>query len=57
MASIVPRNGKYSVVYYEGDNRQPIWKSGLSYTQAEKLKERKTAEEKKWKEKTKKTGK
>ena len=49
MASIVPRNGKYAVVYYEGEDRKPVWKSGLSYTQAEKLKEHKTAEEKKWK--------
>jgi len=54
MASIVPRNGKYAVVYYEGDDRTPVWKSGLSYTQAEKLKERKTTEEKKWKEQRKK---
>ena len=46
MASIVPRNGKYAVVYYEGDDRHPVWKSGLSYAQAEKLKERKTADEK-----------
>ena len=55
MASIIPRNGKYAVVYYEGDDRQPVWKSGLSYTQAEKLEERKTAEEKKWKEQKKKS--
>lgn len=28
MASIVPRNGKYAVVYYEGDDKRPVWKSG-----------------------------
>jgi integrase len=50
MASIVPRNGKYAVVSYEGDDRTPVWKSGLTYAQAEKLKERKTSEEKKWRE-------
>lgn len=46
MASIVARNGKYAVVYYEGNERHPVWKSGLSYAQAEKLKDRKSAEEK-----------
>ena len=54
MASIVARNGKYAVVYYEGDNRHPIWKSGLSYAQAKKLKDRKSAAEKKWREQKKK---
>ena len=54
MASIVEKNGKYAVVYYEGDDRKPVWKSGLSYTQAEKLKDRKNAEEKKWREQKKK---
>lgn len=50
MASIHPRNGKYSVVYYEGDDRHPVTKSGLTYKQAEKLRDRKNAEEKKWRE-------
>lgn len=50
MASMVPRNGKYAVVYYEGEERRPVWKSGLSYTEAEKLKSRKNNEEKKWRE-------
>lgn len=54
MASIVARNGKYAVVYYEGNERHPVWKSGLSYAQAEKLKDRKSAEEKKWRDKKKK---
>ncbi len=46
MASIVARNGKYAVVYYEGNERHPVWKSGLSYAQAKKLKDRKSVEEK-----------
>lgn len=50
MASIHAKNGKYSVVYYEGDDRHPVTKSGLTYKQAEKLKTRKDAEEKKWRE-------
>ena len=50
MASIHPKNGKYSVVYYEGDDRHPVTKSGLTYKQAEKLRDRKNAEEKKWRE-------
>ena len=54
MASIVARNGKYAVVYYEGDDRHPVWKSGLSYAQAKKLKDRKSAAEKKWREQKKK---
>ncbi|MCL2084577.1 MAG: tyrosine-type recombinase/integrase [Oscillospiraceae bacterium] len=54
MASVIPRNGKYAVVYYEGEDRHQKMKSGLSYTQAEKLKDRKTAEEKKWREQKKK---
>ena len=54
MASVVSRNGKYAVVYYEGEDRTPVWKSGLTYTQAEKLKERKTKEEKKWRDQNKK---
>ena len=54
MASIVPRNGKFAVVYYEGDERHPVWKSGLSLKQAEKLKDRKSAVEKKWREQKKK---
>lgn len=54
MASIVQKNGKYAVVYYEGEDRHPVWKSGLTYSQAEKLKDRKTAEEKKWREQKKK---
>lgn len=54
MASIVARNGKYAVVYYEGNERHPVWKSGLSYAQAKKLKDRKSAEEKKWRDKKKK---
>lgn len=54
MASIVTRNGKYAVVYYEGNERHPVWKSGLSYAQAKKLKDRKSAAEKKWRERKKK---
>ena len=54
MASIQPRNGKYSVTYYEGDDRRPVMKSGLSYSQAKKLKDRKDAEEQKWRERKKK---
>ena len=50
MASIMPRNGKYAVVTYVGDDRRPVWKSGLTYTQATKLKARKDEEEKKWRE-------
>lgn len=50
MASIVQKNGKYSVVSYEGDDRKPVWTSGLTHTQALKLKDRKTAEERKWRE-------
>ena len=46
MASIVERNGKYAVVYYEGNERHPVWKSGLSYIQVKKLKDRKSAAEK-----------
>lgn len=54
MASIVERNGKYAVVYYEGNERHPVWKSGLSYIQAKKLKDRKSAAEKKWRDEKKK---
>ena len=50
MASIQERNGKFAVVYYEGDDRHPVMKSGLTATQAEKLRDRKNAEEKKWRE-------
>ena len=50
MASIQPRNGKYAVVYYEGDDRHPVMKSGLTYSQAEKLKAKKTEAERKWRE-------
>lgn len=50
MASIQPRNGKYAVVYYEGDDRHPVMKSGLTYSQAEKLKAKKNEEERKWRE-------
>lgn len=48
------RNGKYAVVYYEGNERHPVWKSGLSYAQAKKLKDRKSAAEKKWRDEKKK---
>ena len=54
MASIVAKNGKYSVVSYEGDDRKPVWTSGLTHSQALKLKDRKAAEEKKWREQKKK---
>lgn len=50
MASIVQRNGKYAVVYYEGDDRHAVMKSGLTASQAEKLRAKKNAEEKKWRE-------
>lgn len=50
MASIQQRNGKYAVIYYEGDDRHPVMKSGLTASQAEKLKAKKNAEEKKWRE-------
>ena len=54
MASIVAKNGKYAVISYEGEERRPVWKSGLTYSQAEKLKEHKDAEEKKWRDRKKK---
>lgn len=50
MASITQRNGKYAVIYYEGDDRRPVMKSGLTASQAEKLRDKKNAEEKKWRE-------
>lgn len=50
MASISKRNGKYAVTYYEGDDRHPVMKSGLTASQAEKLRDKKNAEEKKWRE-------
>lgn len=50
MASIQPRNGKYAVVYYEGDDRHSVMKSGLTYSQAERLKAKKNEEERKWRE-------
>ena len=50
MASIISRNGKYAVIYYEGDDRHSVMKSGLTKTQAEKLRAKKNAEEKKWRE-------
>lgn len=50
MASIQARNGKYAVVYYEGDDRHAVMKSGLTYSQAEKLKAKKNEEERKWRE-------
>lgn len=50
MASIVARNGKFAVVFYEGDERHPVMKSGLTKTQAEKLRAKKNMEEKKWRE-------
>ena len=46
MASISKRNGKYAVTYYEGDDRHPVMKSGLTASQAEKLRDKKNAEEK-----------
>jgi Phage integrase family. len=54
VASIVAKNGKYAVISYEGEERRPVWKSGLTYSQAEKLKEHKDAEEKKWRDRKKK---
>ena len=54
MASISKRNGKYAVTYYEGDDRHPVMKSGLTASQAEKLRDKKNAEEKKWREQRKK---
>lgn len=57
MASIVARNVKYAVVYYEGNERHPVWKSGLSYAQAEKLKDRKSEAEKSGEIKRRKIGK
>ena len=45
MASISKRNGKYAVTYYEGDDRHPVMKSGLTASQAEKLRDKKNAEE------------
>ena len=37
MASVVKRNGTYSVVYYEGEgkNRHQVWESGLSHKAAQ----------------------
>ena len=50
MASIISRNGKYAVIHYEGDDRHQVMKSGLTKAQAEKLKAKKDAEEKRWRE-------
>ena len=50
MASISKRNGKYAVTYYEGDDRHPVMTSGLTASQAEKLRDKKNAEAKKWRE-------
>ena len=50
MASIISRNGKYAVIHYEGDDLHQVMKSGLTKAQAEKLKAKKDAEEKRWRE-------